>query len=51
MVTKGKGKGGISWEIETDTYTLPCVKQITYKNLPHSLGNSTQNSVMAFMGK
>ena len=21
---------GINWEMETDTYTLPCIKQMTY---------------------
>ena len=33
------------------TYTLLFIKQITNKNLPYSTGNSTQSSVMAYMGK
>ena len=24
--TKGKREGGTNWEIDTDIYTLPCVK-------------------------
>ena len=47
----GKREGGINWEIGIDIYTLLCVKQITNKDLLHSTGNSTQFSVMAYMGK
>ena len=39
------------WETGTDTYMLLCIKQITNKNLLYSTGNSTQYSVMAYMGK
>ena len=46
----GKG-GGISWEIGIDIYTLLYIKQITNKNLLYSTGNSTQYSVMTYMGK
>ena len=37
----GKG-GGMNWEIDIDTYTLPCIKQMTNENLLSSTGNSTQ---------
>ena len=46
----GKG-GGINWEIGIDIYTLLCIKQLTNKATPYSTGNSTQYSVMTFMGK
>ena len=47
----GKGEGGINWKIGTDIYTLLYIKQITNKDLLYSTGNSTQYSVMAYMGK
>ena len=47
----GKGQGGTNWEIGIDVYTLLDIKQITNKNLLYSTGNSTQYSVMAYMGK
>ena len=43
--------GGINWEIGIDIYTLLYIKQITNKDLLHSTGNSTQNSVLTYMGK
>ena len=43
--------GGINWEIGIDIYALLYIKQITNKNLLYSTGNSTQYSVMAYMGK
>ena len=43
--------GGISWKIGIDIYTLLYIKQITNKDLLYSTGNSTQYSVMAYMGK
>ena len=46
-----KGGGGINWEIGIDVYTLLHIKQITNKDLLYSTGNSTQYSVMAYMGK
>ena len=45
-----RGKG-ISWEIGIDIYTLLDIKQITNKDLLYNTGNSTQYSVMAYMGK
>ena len=42
---------GINWEIGIDIYTRLYIKQITNKNLLYSTGNSTQYSVMAYMGK
>ena len=44
-------EGGINWEIGIDIYTLLYIKQITNKDLLHSTGNSTQNSVLTYMGK
>ena len=48
---RGKGGGGINWEIGIDLYMLLYIKQITNKNLLCSTGNSTQYSVMVYMGK
>ena len=42
---------GINWEIEIDIYTILYIKQITNKNLLYGTGNSTQYSVMAYMGE
>ena len=47
----GKHGGGINWEIGIDIYTLLYIKQITNKDLLYSTGNSTQYSVMTYMGK
>ena len=47
---KGTG-GGISWETGIDIYTLLHIKQVTNKDLLYRIGNSTQFSVMAYMGK
>ena len=51
MVTKGEDGGGIIWEIGIDIYTLLYIKQIINKDLPYSLRNSAQYSVMTYMGK
>ena len=48
---QGKRAGGINWEIGIDIYTLLYIKQITNKDILYSTGNSTQYSVMAYMGK
>ena len=49
---KGKGVGGgINQEIGINIYTPLYIKQITNKGLLYSTGNSTQYSVMAYMGK
>ena len=48
----GGGDGGVmNWEIGIDIYTLLCIKQVTSKNPLYSTGNSTQYSVMTYMGK
>ena len=39
------------WEIGIEVYTVLCLKQITNKKVPCSIGNSTQYSVMTYMGK
>ena len=41
----GRGETGI------DLYTRLCIKEITNKDLLYSTGNSTQYSVMVYMGK
>ena len=45
--SRRKGRGGMNWVIETDTYTLwiLCIKWITNENLLCSTGNSTECSV------
>ena len=47
----GGRRGWTNWEIGIDIYTLQYIKQITNKDLLYSTGNSTQYSVMAYMGK
>ena len=48
---QGRRGGGINWEIGIDIYTLLYIKWITNKDLLYSIGNSTQYSVMTYMGK
>ena len=48
---EGKGGRGINWEIGIDIYTLLYIKQITNKDLLYNTRNSTQHSVMIYMGK
>ena len=48
---QGVRQGGINWEIGIDIYTRLYIKQITNQNLLYSTGNSTQYSVMTYMGK
>ena len=43
--------GGINWEIRIHRYTLLYIKQVTNKDLLYSTGNSTQYSVITYMGK
>ena len=45
------GVEGINWEVGIDISTQPYIKQVTNKNLPYSTGDSTQYSVMAYMGE
>ena len=48
----GKEVGvGINWEIGIDIHTLLYINQITNKNLLYSTRNTTQYSVMTYMGK
>ena len=44
------GRAGINWEIGIDIYTPLYIKETTSKNLLHSAGNSTQYSVMTYIG-
>ena len=46
----GKSGGEVNWEIGIDIYTLLYIKQITNKNLLYITGNSTQYSVMTYVG-
>ena len=48
---QGGKRAGINWEIEIDIYTLLYIKQIVNKNLVYSIRNSTQYSVMTYVGK
>ena len=43
--------GGINWENVIDIYTLLNIKQIANKDLLYRTENSTQYSVMTYMGK
>ena len=47
MVINGEREGGINWEIRTDIYTLPYLKEITNKDVLYSTGNSIHYSVRA----
>ena len=53
MVTsrEKEGRGGINWEFGIDVYTLLYITHITNKDLLYSTGNSTEYSVMTYMGK
>ena len=50
-IPRGKGKKGINWEAGTDIYTLLYTKQISNEDLLYSTRNSTQNSVVVYIGK
>ena len=41
----------VNWKIETDTYILLYIKQVTNKNPLYSTENSTPYSVVAYMGE
>ena len=52
MVTKGEvWVGGIYQEFGMNIHTLLYIKQIINKDLLYSTGNSTQYSVITYMGK
>ena len=52
MVTKGERQGGeINKEFGINIYTLLYIKQIINKDLLYSTENSTQYSVITYMGK
>ena len=42
----GKGGGGMDWETEIDTYTLPCTKEIAGEKLLYKTGSPTWHFVM-----
>ena len=41
----------LSWETGIDIYTLLCIKLLTKKDILYSTENSTQYSVIVYMGK
>ena len=45
----GGREGGMNWEIGTDIYTLPCVKQIASGNLLYSTRSSAWCSTVTYM--
>ena len=47
----GGKRGGIDRKIKIDTYTLLYIKQITNEDPLYGPGDSTQYSVMAYIGK
>ena len=51
MFTSGQGWEGINLEIGIDIYTVLYIKYITNEDLLYSTENSTQNSVMTYVGK
>ena len=52
MVTKRETlRGGINWEDGIGIYALLCTKSASNKDLQYSIGESTQYSVIAYMGK
>ena len=48
---QGETGGRINWETGIEIYTILYIKQIANKDLLYSTGNSTQYSVMTYMGK
>ena len=50
-LSKGKGGGGDNQEFGINIYTLLHIKQIINRDLMYSTGNSTQYSVITYMGK
>ena len=48
---EGKSGGRLNWEIVIDIYTLLYIKKITNKDLLYSVGNASQCSITAYMGK
>ena len=40
----------MNWEIETDIYTLPCIKQTAVRKMPYSTGSSARCSVVTWRG-
>ena len=48
---KGKGGEGMDWKFGTGICTLLYMEWMVNGDLLHSTGNSTQYSVIAFMGK
>ena len=48
---KREGWRGINQEVRINRYTLIYIKSIINKDLLYSTGNSTQHSVITYMGK
>ena len=45
-LARGREVGKMHWEIRTDTFTLPCMKQTACGKLLYSTGGSAQCSAM-----
>ena len=52
-IPRGKGKGGMNWDNEIDFYAvwILCIKYITNEKLQYSTRNSTQCSLVIYMGR
>lgn len=51
MVTKEEMEGGINWKTGIEICTLLYIKYLTNLDLLYNTGNSSQYSVMTYMGK
>ena len=52
MATKGETwRGEINQELGMNKHMLLYIRQVTNKDLLYSIGNSTQYSVITYMGK
>ena len=51
MVTKEEMEGEINWMTGIEIYTLLYIKYITNLDLLYNTGNSSQYSVITYMGK
>ena len=48
---QGISRGGINWEMGIDIYTVSYIEQRTNKDVLYTAGNSTEYSVMVYIGK
>ena len=50
LTQSGEGEGRVNWDSSTETYTLPCTKQVANGKLPYNTGSSTLYSVRTYRG-